>query len=205
VSELPLRRWPALHRLMSFGLALPFTFPAWCYDFPLSSPAIRDAYFLGTRQAVAGSKFLHEYTHTIAALKVGENFVSRVRVETPFVHVADHASRAFNYSAQDAVKDFYDKPAVFRIYLELCYMQDAPLPHAVTITVIQNDKEILPKSDERSAFFPATDPYTYMPNLGEKVELEFDPQKFDSSTLTIRIDTPDDQHGKTEFDLQSRR
>ena len=68
---------------MSFGLALPFTFPAWCYDFPLSSPAIRDAYFLGTRQAVAGSKFLHEYTHTIAALKVGENFVSRVRVETP--------------------------------------------------------------------------------------------------------------------------
>ena len=84
-------------------------------------------------------------------------------------------------------------------------MQDAPLPHAVTITVIQNDKEILPKSDERSAFFPPTDPYTYMPNLGEKVELEFDPQKFDSSTLTIRIDTPDDQHGKTEFDLQSRR
>jgi len=116
-----------------------------------------------------------------------------------------YTSRAFNYSAQDAIKDFYDKPAVFRIHLEICYMLDAPLPNAVTITVIQNDKEILPKSEERSAFFPATDPYTYMPNLGEKVELEFDPHKFDSSTLTIRIDTPDDQHGKTEFDLQSLR
>jgi hypothetical protein len=70
VSELTLRRWPALHRLMSFGLALPFTFPAWCYDFPLSSRAIRDAYFLGTRQGVAGSKFLHEYAHTIAAERI---------------------------------------------------------------------------------------------------------------------------------------
>lgn len=205
MSQVAPTKWRTVHRLTSAVLTLLFVFPAWGYDFPLSSNAIRDAYFLGTRQAVAGSNFLLEYRHTIPTLKVGENFVTRVRIETPFLQVADHASKALNYSAQAAVKDFYDKPAVFRMYLEICYMQDAPLPNAVTITVLQNDKEIPPKSDDRSAFFPATDPYTYMPNIGEKVKLEFDPQKLDSSTLIVRIDTPDGQHGKTEFDLQSLR
>jgi hypothetical protein len=35
--------------------------------------------------------------------------------------------------------------------------------------------------------------------------MEFDALKFGSSTLTIQIDTPDDQRAKTEFDLQSLR
>ena len=63
----------------------------------------------------------------------------------------------------------------------------------------------MPRSDERSAFFPATDPYTPAVDVGEIVNLEFDPRKLDSSTLTIQIDTPDDQHAKTEFDLQTLR
>ncbi len=69
----------------------------------------------------------------------------------------------------------------------------------------QNGKQILPQSDERSPFFPATDPYTPAVDVGELVEMEFDARKFDSATLTIQIDTPDDQHSKTEFDLQSLR
>jgi len=193
-----------LHRLSAFGLTLLLAFPVCAYDFPLTSSAIRDAYFLGTRQAGIDD-FFAAYTHMVPALSVSKEFVTRVRLETPFTQVVDHVSKALNYSAQDAAKDFYGKPAVFRMYLEICYMLDAPLPSAVKITVTQNDKEILPQSDERTAFFPATDPYTYMPNIGEKVKLEFDPRKLDSSTLTIRIDTPDDQHAKTEFDLSSLR
>ena len=71
-----------------------------------------------------------------------ENLISRVRIETPFLQVAAHASRALNYNAQDAVKDFYDKPVVFRMTLEICYMVDAPKPNSVRITVTQNGKQI---------------------------------------------------------------
>ena len=203
MSQLP-KKWPALHRLTAFGLMLLLASPLCAYDFPLTSSAIRDAYFLGTRQTGIDD-FFAAYTHMVPELSVSKEFVTRVRLETPFTQVVDHVSKTVNYSAQNATKDFYGKPAVFRMYLEICYMVDAPLPSAVKITVIQNDKGIPPQSEERSAFFPATDPYTYMPNIGEKVKLEFDPRKFDSSTLTIRIDTPDDQHAKTEFDLSSLR
>jgi len=187
------------------AMALLFACPAWSYDFPLTDSAIRDAYFLGTRQAGMGDDFLAQYTHFIPTLRVSESLISRVRIETPFLQVATHASRTLNYNAQDAVKDFYGKPAVFRMTLEICYMVDAPKPNSIRITVTQNEKQIVPQSDDRSAFFPATDPYTPAVDIGEIVDLEFDPRKLDSSTLTIQIDTPDDQHAKTEFDLQTLR
>jgi hypothetical protein len=197
--------WRAHHQITAGILVLLLACPAWSYDFPLTSSAIRDAYFLGTRQAGMGDDFLAQYTHSVPQLRLGDNLVTRIRIETPFLQVAAHASKTLNYNAQNAVKDFYGKPAVFRMYLEICYMLDAPLPNAVKVTVLQNDKEITPRSDERSAFFPATDPYIPAVNVGEIVNQEFDPRKFDSSTLTVRIDTPDDQHAKTEFDLQTLR
>jgi len=152
-----------------------------------------------------GDDFLAHYTHTIPQLRVNDNLITRVRIETPFLQVAEHTSQTLNYNAQDAVKDFYGKPAVFRMTLEICYMLDAPPPNSVRVTILQNDKKIVPRSEDRSAFFPATDPYTPAVDVGEIVKVEFDPHAFDSSTLTIRIDTPDDQHAKTEFDLQSIR
>jgi hypothetical protein len=174
------------------------------YDFPLSENSIREAYFLGKQQAGLGTDFLAKYSRSIPELRAGPH-ISRVRIETPFFQVAEHAAKLLNYSAQDAVKDFYGKPAVLRLYLENCYEVDAPLPNSVRIMVVQKNKQVPATSEERSAFFPPSDVYTRVPNLGEKVTLEFDPKKFDSSTLTIRIDTPDDQHAAAEFDLPNIR
>jgi hypothetical protein len=182
-------------------LTILLVVPAAAYDFPLTSSAIRDAYFLGTRQAGQGLAFLPEYTQFIPTLTVGAGLVSRVHIETPFFQAAGYASKSINYTAQDAVRDFHDKPVVLRMVLEICYRVDAPSPNSIKIVVQQNDKEIVPKSDERSAFFPVTDPYTRMPSVGEIARLEFDPQKFDSSTLTILVDTPDGQHAAAKFDL----
>lgn len=84
--------------------------------------------------------------HAVPELNVGKEFVTRVRLETPFSQVVDHVSRKLNYSAQDATKDFYEKPTTFHIYLEVCYRIEAPLPRAVKIVVMQNDEEILPKN-----------------------------------------------------------
>ena len=174
------------------------------YDFPLSPNAIRDAYFLGSQQTGLGTDFLAKYSHSIPELKV-DPYVSRVRIETPFFQVAEHAGKTLNYSAQDAEKDFYGKRAVLRMFLEICYEADAPLPNSVKVSVIQRNKPIVAFTENRSAFFPPSDVYTRVPNLGEKLVLEFDPAKFDSSTLTVRVDTPDGQHGATEFDFQSLR
>jgi hypothetical protein len=185
-------------------LGLLMSVSTFAFDYPLTTNAIRDAYFLGRQNTGAGTVFLPQYSRTIPNLAV-EPYVSRVQIETPFFQAAQHASAALNYSAQDAVTDFYGKTVKLRIYLEVCYRIDAPLPSALKIRVLQRKKEIPPLSDERTAFFPPSDAYGRPPNLGEKVTLEFDPSKFDSSTLTVQVDTPEGQRAKIEFEMETLR
>jgi hypothetical protein len=189
--------------LLCLALALSLAVPVNAYDFPLTSNAIRDAYFLGTRAGGLGESFLADYRKTIADLHVAE-FTSFVQVETPFVQVALRSGKALNYSAQDAVRDFLDKPASFRLHLEICYMLDAP-PDAIKIKLIQNKKEIVPDSQKRAAFYPPTDAYTSSSAIGESLDLEIRPERIESSTLTIHIDTPDGRSTNVNLDLQVLR
>lgn len=128
---------------------------------------------------------------------------SEISLETPFAHVAIHASKAVNYSAQDAVKEFLGKPAVFRMHLNICYLAGAP-KNAIRVTVIQNKKTIQWSSEKRSAYYPPSDETTQVSNNGERIDLEFPADRIDSSELTIRIDTPDG-HAETVFALESLR
>jgi hypothetical protein len=183
-------------------LATVLSVPAYAYDYPLSPEAIREAYFLGTRQTSLGTDFLAQYTRDVP-LKAGA-FTSSVKIETPFSQVALHASRTLGYNAQDAVRDFFDKPALFRIRLDICYKTDAPV-NGIKIKVMQNKKEIVADSLDSSPYYPATDKRTHLPSIGEQLRLEFRAEKIDSSPLTILIDTPDGQHAETEFALQTLR
>jgi hypothetical protein len=192
-------RWRVLALLMSLLNARG----ACGYDFPLSESALRDAYFLGSKGPGQGLAFLAEYTHTVKELTVGA-CTSAVGVETPFAHVAIHASKTLNYSAQDAVKEFLGKPAVFRMHLDICYLEGAA-ENAIKVTVLQNKKILRWMSENRSAYYPPSDETTQVSNNGERIDLEFPADRIDSSELIIRIDTPDDQHAETVFALESLR
>jgi hypothetical protein len=124
-------RWLAL----LLGLFLALQVDAYD-DIPPSASAIRDAYFLGTRHGGLTPEILGPYAHWIPELKEG-TCTSQARLETPFLQVADYAGKEPNYSSQDAVKEFYGKHMVFRVYLDICYERDAPLK-SVKIKVIQN-------------------------------------------------------------------
>ena len=190
-------------KVLAIVLGVLLAMPAGAYDFPLTSSAIRDAYFLANRAGGLGDQFLANYRHTIPELHVAE-FISFVRIETPFAQVALHSSRTLNYSAQDAVREFSDKPIPFRIHMEINYKPDAP-PDAIKIKLIQNKKEVVVDSVERSPFYPPTDAYTRLPSIGEILDLEVKPENVDSSTLTIQVDTPDGQHAECVFDMQAIR
>jgi hypothetical protein len=111
---------------------------AWVYDFPLSKSAIREAYFWEPKDRARAALFVGDYTHAVNELKLGA-CTSGISLETPFAHVAIHASQAVDYSAQDAVKEFLGKPVVFRMHLEICYLAGAP-ENAIKVTVIQHKK-----------------------------------------------------------------
>jgi len=189
-------------RFLALSLSFAIVGTAAGYDSPLSEIAIRDAYFLGNK-AGQGGAFLAEYNRAIPELKAG-SCVSGVRVETPFAHVAVHASQAHNYSAQDAVKEFFGKPAFFRIHLEICYEVGAP-ENSIRIKVVQNKKSIQWSSESRSAYYPLADELTQVSNNGERIDLEFPAERLESSELAIRIDTPDAQHAETLLPLQTLR
>lgn len=172
-------------------------------DIPHSSSAIRGAYFLGTRQGGLTADILAPYSHWVPELKAGA-CTSQVRLETPFLQVAEYAAKTPNYSSQDAVKEFYGKQMVFRVYLDICYKPDAPL-NAIKVKVIHNKEEIAPLSEESSPHIPRVSELTTLPPNGEQVRLEFNAGQIDFSTFSIRIDTPDRQHARVEFDLQSLR
>jgi hypothetical protein len=103
------------------------------------------------------------------------------------------------------VKDFEDKPLNFRIFLNICYMREAPAPSAVRIKMLQNKIEIVPLSDTRAPCAEPSNEYGTLPPNGEKIEMEFEGRQIDSSTLSIQIGTPDDQHVTTKIDLQNVR
>jgi hypothetical protein len=185
-------------------LSLAVALPAAAYDYPLTSSAIRDAYFLGIRQGGLTPQFLASYSHFVSDLHEGR-CTTEIRLETPFLQVVDYASGVPNYSSQDAVKDFYDKPMKFRVFLNICYMRGAPPANSVKIKIVQNKKEIAPETDTRLAYAEPINELSVLPPNGEKVQLEFDAKNIDSSTFTIVIDTPNDQHAKVELDLQTLR
>lgn len=193
-----------LPRLLATALVLLLASSASAYDFPLTSSAIRDAYFLGIRQASLDAEFRAKYARAVPELKQG-NCITQIRIETPFLQVADFVSSVPNYSSQDAVKAFYGKPMVLRIFLDICYMREAPPPNSVQVLVLQNKKPVVPMTDTRTAFAERFSEESFLLPNGEKAVLEFNPQKIDSSTLTIRMDTPDGQHAECTFDMQSIR
>src|SRR5208283_1793963 len=196
--------WTTLSRFLVVALGSLLALPAGAYDFPLTSGAIRDAYFLGIRQGSLDAEFRAKYARAVPELKQG-NCITQIRIETPFLQVADFVSSVPNYSSQDAVKAFYGKPMVLRIFLDICYMREAPPPNSVQIQVLQNKKTVAPFTDTRTAFAERFSEESFLLPNGEKAVLEFNPQKIDSSTLTLRMATPDGQHAECTFDMQSIR
>lgn len=191
-------RWKLPLLLLTLALALS----ARAYDYPLSSNAIRDAYLLGTGSGRGGVDFLAQYSHQIPKLRAG-SYTSVVRIETPYSQVAEHSAVTLNYSAEDAVKEFLGKPAFFRIYLDICVASGAGKP--IKVKVLQNDKEINPKSVLHSPYFAAQESDTSLPSIGEHIQFDFKADKIDSLPLIIEIDAPDGQHAETKFDLAALR
>jgi hypothetical protein len=188
-------------RRLTFLLALA-TLPAFAYQYPLSSTAIRDAFFLGTSTRGSGGCLPGAYTHAVPELKAGAH-TSLVRIETPYIQIAEHACQALNYSAQDAEAEFLSKPpSIFRVQLDICFTNKES--QSVKFSITQNDRELAPSSVERSPYF-AGGRYGPSPIIGEHVRIQFEADKIESAPLIVKIETPDGQRATTTFDLAKLR
>ncbi|HTW22852.1 MAG TPA: hypothetical protein VMD78_04590 [Candidatus Baltobacteraceae bacterium] len=188
--------------------ALAAAVQAWAYDDPLTSDSIREAYFLGTGPQGKQGSFFDSYAYSFHMPNT-DLPGSLVTIETPFLQVVERASRAPNYDAQAAVKEFLGKPAVFRVYADVYYRPqgaDASSDEAkVTLTVVQNGKAIAPDSIDQWPLDAFHDAGTGAVRVGEHVQLEFNARKIDASTLTIEVSDPQGESKEADFDLSTIR
>ena len=197
--------------LCAFMLALMVALSAFAYEYPLSADAIREAYFLGSGQKSKSSDFYVQYSHSLGEPK-RDPPGSIITIETPYLQIAEHSRDTSNYHAQDAVKDFFEKPAEFRVFLDIYYKPAASnaakagpgssdSAKGLKVKLTQHNKEIAWRTVESWPYYPFHDAKTSVERDGDHMEIACDAAMIDSSVLTIKISTPDGQQLVTEFDL----
>ena len=103
-----------------FVLVVMLTSSAFAYDYPLSSEAIREAYFIGNRRDKSAADFIQKYTHHFPVPDSGP-YVAMIQLETPYAQIVERAEQAVNYHAPDAVQEFLGRPAAFRLRVQIYF------------------------------------------------------------------------------------
>jgi hypothetical protein len=205
-------------RLPVFLLVLGVALPALAYEYPLSSTAIRDAYFVGKRTSSRGSDYFQKYTHYLPTSD-DDAHVEAISLETPFVQVAQRSGAAFNYYAQDAEREFTDKELPLRVLVTVdlagAYPQStktnphflgSPVPDFWSEFDVQLIQEKAIPAKSRRLYLMYSDASADINGIsGAVLELDYDAEPIDSTETTIKVETADGQHAETTFDLSQLR
>ncbi|MGA8871690.1 MAG: hypothetical protein WA434_09140 [Candidatus Acidiferrales bacterium] len=203
--------------ILLLGIALVALEPALAYNSPLSSEAIREAYFLGKRNDEQTAAFFTKYIHVLPAPESGP-YVSVIGIETPYSAIVRRVQRApIGYHAQEAEQQFLGKAGIFTVFVEINFTSSYPDPAQFSTYVngavlvpdfwkdfkiqLTQDREVEAQSAKGGPIYSdyAIDEYGL---AGAVVELEYDPAKIDSATpATVDVLTPDGQDVQTTFDL----
>ncbi|HKV05570.1 MAG TPA: hypothetical protein VJO53_10745 [Candidatus Acidoferrales bacterium] len=201
-----------------FGLSIPllaFTIaqPALGYEYPLSSEAVREAYFLGKGSFEKKQAFFQKYKHNLPVPKTGAD-VALIQVETPFACLVDAVALApETYHAQEAEQDFLGKPGQFRVHVEIYFTPSYPRPNDTAATLGDFWRDFTVRLKQRAEIparavhgRPIYSDDTISGYIGATIDLEYDVTKIDpGASTTIEVDTPDGQQVETTFELNNYR
>lgn len=185
---------------------------ALAFDNPLSSSAIRDAYFLATGNLDKRAEFFDKYTYHPPTPKSGPA-ISSIQVQTPFAAVVqDIADRSLNVRAPDAVKEYYGKPARFRVRVVIDFTATYPPSASTSMQLgsfwnkfhvhLKQGEEIPSRSVQGKPISSTQTPSGY---IGAIVVANYDPGKIESGPATVIVTGPDDARVETTFDLSALR
>lgn len=212
--------WSAI---LLLAVTLATAIAAFAFAYPLSSTAIRDAYFLGNRNDEQTADYLSKYAHHFSAPPISTigPYVQEIGLDTPFTQVARHAQATLNYHAPSAVEEFQGKPLPLRVHVDIVLTPSySPIPDTTgtnlyqwvpdfwndfKVKLIQDNKEIPARKIRGGPVFAYEDSGRPYYVTGAKIELEYDPEKIESDPVDIAVLTPDGQKIETTFDLARLR
>lgn len=194
-------RRPIRSGLSILVLALIAAQPALAFDYPLSSEAIREAYFLGTGDAAKRADVFGKYTRTFPAPKTG-SYVATIEFETPYVVIADQISQnGNNYHAPDAEKEFLGKPEICRVRVQVIFPFDTF--ENFTVQLLQDGKEIASQAKHGEFLYMGGE--TPEP-IGVDMNVEYAAERIDpDKPAKVEVTLDDGQTVKATFDLAQLR
>jgi hypothetical protein len=188
-------------------------------SYPLSSTAIRDAYFLGNRNDEQTGAFLAQYVHPLPQPKSGP-YVYDIGIHTPFAEVVRRSARYVNFNAPDAVEEFQGKRMPFRVFVDIALTDsyqpigpsEAPEDYQwvpdfwndFKVSLLQDDKGIPAEQVRGGPVYSYGYDETPMVT-GARIEVIYDPEKIDAKPARIVVLTPDGQTVETTFNLAKLR
>jgi hypothetical protein len=197
------------------GLALR----AFALSYPLSSTAIRDAYFLGNRGDEQTGEFLAQYVHVLPPPKSGA-YVQEIGIDTPFSQIVWQTRGRLNYFAPDAVEEFQGKRMPFLVHVTIALTDTySPIPPTTApeyyqwvpdfwndfkVQLVQDDKEIPVEQARGGPIYSYGDEEIPMVT-GAMIELLYNPEKIDAEPTQVVVTTPDGQTVETTFNLAKLR
>lgn len=185
---------------------------ALAFDNPLSADAVREAYFIATGDPGKRTAFFDKYTHHPPASKVGPH-ISSIEIETPFAAVVqDISDRSLNIRAPDAAKEFYGKPAQFRVRVVIDFTPTYPPSASTSMQLgsfwdkfhvhLRQEKEIPMLSQTGKPILSDQTPSGY---TGAIVVASYDPNKIQPGPADVVVTGPDYTTTISSFDLNTLR
>lgn len=189
------------------------------FTYPLTSTAIRDAYFIGNRNDEQTADFLAKYVHSLPMPDTGP-YVEDIGIETPFSQVVQRTRTKSNFYAPDAQEEFYHQRFAFRVFVDIA-LTDTYQPIGPTqapedwqwvpdfwndfsLKLIQNDKEIPIEQVRGGPVYNLG--YKDIPMVtGAHIEALYDPTKIESAPVQIVVTAPTGQTFETSFNLGQLR
>jgi hypothetical protein len=194
--------------------------PTVAYEYPLTTSAVRHAYFLGKSSASKREAFAAKYTLHFDRPGSGP-YISLIRVITPYAFVVERTARLPNLLAPDAQKKFFGKPLALRIrvHIELTptYGWQVRSPDSgvklrrsdfwrdFTVRLIQRRETIQPlvaRGVPNDAF--AAEGSSSVLG-GADINVQYDPSEVRSAPATVVVDGPDGLQLTADFDLSKLR
>jgi len=196
--------------------ALLAALPVRAFDYPLSSEAIREAYFLGKADPQKRVEFLAPYTQTPPMPETGPH-VASISFETPFVVIVERMAKAPNATTGDAEQEFLGKPGMLRMRVEIdlttsyswilsasssgTRLRSGDFWKDFTIRLTQDGKEIAARSVHGVPLYTFASSDTSSQLRGAAVTLTYNAARISSEPADVHVLTPDGQDVTATFDL----
>lgn len=194
-------RWKVLPLVLFAALS------AAAYDYPLSSQAVREAYFQGQRRDDFTAKLLAQYVKRLPATNAAWQ-IAEMEVRTPYQQVVLRSRQSLlGYSAQQAWEEYRKRPPqiIVRVYLATAITQlvaREDLWRKFQFRVEQ-EQEIRPTAVTGWPVYFFSEQGSRL--MGAEVYLELDAGKVSSGPLRVEVKSPEGQVSRAEFDLSKLR